>query len=175
MKNILGLFDIRYEEYEIKDQDPRPQFNLGVRITQMGKEYVDKQQDTLFVFYYVVHGRVNPTTRKLELVNASKYIVWVQVCRVLFEHDLDRLDTLAILDCCSAGAATRQFVTRTAHLLAACSWDPESKARTVEDEAMGKEKKFVSFTQRILNAIWSLRVIVLPRSTFQPYIAEFNG
>jgi hypothetical protein len=143
MRTVLEGFGIKSIVQILQTTDTIPGLSLSIFIRETLLKYHSPNQNSLFVFYYAGHGTV--INGELSFTSARKSVQWKIVHAGLFENldDLERVDVLGILDCCFAGAATRQQISRTTQILAACGSDEAAKARS------GR----ISFTQRLYRAV----------------------
>ncbi|KAJ5168319.1 uncharacterized protein N7482_003913 [Penicillium canariense] len=145
MITILEQFGIKCTVYILTDASPG--WSLSQKVRDMLIQCHDATLNTMFVFYYA--GNSTMHDGKLFFSSGGKRVKWCFVSDSLFdeyEEVVQRVDTLAILDCCFAGEATRQRISKTTQILAACDSNNTARAR-----------KTISFTQRMYHAVQTLK------------------
>ncbi|KAJ6032626.1 hypothetical protein N7540_003358 [Penicillium herquei] len=152
MKTLLTAcfaFDV-VNVLTLSGTDRFPGWTVESAVQELLKHHFDPKTPLLLIFYYAGHGMM--IGRDFYLTNSGKLMVWSRLQQTIFgefQAELkNRLDSLAILDCCfggNAGRATAQSGSTTQIL--AASTGIAHKRKTEQ----------VSFTQRLYRAAYDLR------------------
>ena len=153
LKSCLeDTFGIRSTIIQISKKDSSPAFTIRGALSNMYLRMAPVRHGlpSLMIMGYVGHGTMDNASGMVKFVSANgrQNALWSYIAQQWFSGDpsLEKVDSLAILDCCYAGAA-RQKHTRTSQVLAACG--PNETARS-------RSAGFISFSQRFQGACRSL-------------------
>lgn len=153
LKSCLeDIWGIRSTVIEISQNDSSPAFTIRGALSNMYSRMAPARHGlpSLMIMGYVGHGTMDNASGMVKFVSADdrQNILWKYIAQQWFSDDqsLENVDSLAILDCCYAGAA-RQKHPRTSQVLAACG--PNETARS-------RNAGLISFSQRFLGACRSL-------------------